>query len=214
MCGRCEAVRYCSRECQRTDWKAHRPVCAAAHMGTLVNALWVKRRCGQAKEAGASDQQPGGLPLACRICKPTWRSLPYPASSWSPQCPRCRPTSSTGSPALAQSSFVRSPVRGRWRLPVHALEVRELAHGPAGPARGTRLVPVMAMSVHTDTSRLLVSCQWCALRLASRGDGAGAAAAHAGSTAGKGPGASKNRGCQWASGHAAPAPGPGPSPVT
>jgi tetratricopeptide (TPR) repeat protein len=30
MCGRCEAVRYCSRECQRRDWKAHKPVCAAA----------------------------------------------------------------------------------------------------------------------------------------------------------------------------------------
>jgi hypothetical protein len=30
VCGRCEAVRYCSRSCQRTDWKAHKPVCAAA----------------------------------------------------------------------------------------------------------------------------------------------------------------------------------------
>jgi hypothetical protein len=30
VCSRCEAVRYCLRECQRTDWKAHKPVCAAA----------------------------------------------------------------------------------------------------------------------------------------------------------------------------------------
>ena len=30
VCARCEAVRYCSRECQRADWKAHKPVCAAA----------------------------------------------------------------------------------------------------------------------------------------------------------------------------------------
>ena len=30
VCGRCEAVRYCSRECQRADWKAHKGVCAAA----------------------------------------------------------------------------------------------------------------------------------------------------------------------------------------
>ena len=30
VCSRCEAVRYCSRECQRTDWKAHKPVCTAA----------------------------------------------------------------------------------------------------------------------------------------------------------------------------------------
>jgi hypothetical protein len=29
VCARCEAVRYCSRECQRTDWKAHKPVCTA-----------------------------------------------------------------------------------------------------------------------------------------------------------------------------------------
>ena len=30
VCGRCEAVRYCSRECQVADWRAHKPVCAAA----------------------------------------------------------------------------------------------------------------------------------------------------------------------------------------
>jgi hypothetical protein len=29
MCGQCKAVWYCSRECQRTDWKAHKPVCTA-----------------------------------------------------------------------------------------------------------------------------------------------------------------------------------------
>ena len=33
MCGRCEAVRYCSRECQRADWKAHKGACAAAQSG-------------------------------------------------------------------------------------------------------------------------------------------------------------------------------------
>ncbi len=31
VCGRCQAVWYCSRECQRTDWRAHKPACAAAH---------------------------------------------------------------------------------------------------------------------------------------------------------------------------------------
>jgi hypothetical protein len=30
VCARCQAVRYCSRECQRTDWKAHKPVCTGA----------------------------------------------------------------------------------------------------------------------------------------------------------------------------------------
>ena len=29
-CARCHAVRYCSRECQLTDWKAHKPACTAA----------------------------------------------------------------------------------------------------------------------------------------------------------------------------------------
>ena len=29
VCARCQTVRYCSRECQRADWKAHKPVCAA-----------------------------------------------------------------------------------------------------------------------------------------------------------------------------------------
>ena len=30
VCGRCEAVRYCSRECQVADWKAHKAACARA----------------------------------------------------------------------------------------------------------------------------------------------------------------------------------------
>jgi hypothetical protein len=33
VCARCEAVRYCSRDCQRADWRAHKPACAAAHTG-------------------------------------------------------------------------------------------------------------------------------------------------------------------------------------
>jgi tetratricopeptide (TPR) repeat protein len=30
VCARCQAVRYCSRECQRGDWKAHKAACLAA----------------------------------------------------------------------------------------------------------------------------------------------------------------------------------------
>ena len=30
VCSRCKAVRYCSRECQRADWQAHKGVCAVA----------------------------------------------------------------------------------------------------------------------------------------------------------------------------------------
>ena len=30
VCSRCQAVRYCSRECQRTDWKAHKAACVVA----------------------------------------------------------------------------------------------------------------------------------------------------------------------------------------
>jgi hypothetical protein len=31
VCGRCKVVRYCSRESQRADWKAHKPACAGAN---------------------------------------------------------------------------------------------------------------------------------------------------------------------------------------
>ena len=31
VCSRCQAVRYCSRECQRADWKAHKRMCVAVH---------------------------------------------------------------------------------------------------------------------------------------------------------------------------------------
>ncbi len=30
VCSRCQAVRYFSLECQRTDWRTHKPVCTAA----------------------------------------------------------------------------------------------------------------------------------------------------------------------------------------
>jgi hypothetical protein len=33
VCARCQAVRYCSRECQRADWRAHKLACAAAAAG-------------------------------------------------------------------------------------------------------------------------------------------------------------------------------------
>jgi tetratricopeptide (TPR) repeat protein len=33
VCARCRAVRYCSRECQRADWRAHKPACVVAHTG-------------------------------------------------------------------------------------------------------------------------------------------------------------------------------------
>jgi hypothetical protein len=33
VCSRCQAVWYCSRDCQRADWKAHKPACAAAAAG-------------------------------------------------------------------------------------------------------------------------------------------------------------------------------------
>ena len=29
VCARCQAVRYCSRDCQRADWKVHKPACTA-----------------------------------------------------------------------------------------------------------------------------------------------------------------------------------------
>jgi len=29
-CGACKEVFYCSRECQKADWKAHKPACLAA----------------------------------------------------------------------------------------------------------------------------------------------------------------------------------------
>ena len=31
VCARCEVARYCSRECQRSDWKVHKLECTAAH---------------------------------------------------------------------------------------------------------------------------------------------------------------------------------------
>ena len=38
VCARCQEVRYCSRECQRTDWKAHKPVCTAGVGCTAMSA--------------------------------------------------------------------------------------------------------------------------------------------------------------------------------
>jgi hypothetical protein len=39
VCARCEAVRYCSRECQRADWKAHKLVCTAAQTNVSADCV-------------------------------------------------------------------------------------------------------------------------------------------------------------------------------
>ena len=36
VCARCRAVSYCSRECQRADWRAHKPACVAAAAHRVV----------------------------------------------------------------------------------------------------------------------------------------------------------------------------------
>ena len=38
VCARCQAVRYCSRDCQRADWKAHKLTCTAAHPQAATGA--------------------------------------------------------------------------------------------------------------------------------------------------------------------------------
>ena len=35
-CGRCQAVRYCSRECQLADWAKHKKACTLAQTFTLT----------------------------------------------------------------------------------------------------------------------------------------------------------------------------------
>jgi hypothetical protein len=37
VCARCQAVRYCSRECQRADWRVHESACAAAQAATAAS---------------------------------------------------------------------------------------------------------------------------------------------------------------------------------
>jgi hypothetical protein len=36
VCARCQAVRYCSRECQRADWRVHKPACTPAPVSIVA----------------------------------------------------------------------------------------------------------------------------------------------------------------------------------
>ena len=71
MCARCEAVRYCSRECQRADWKAHKPVCTAQ---TIVSADCVVHAVVQETSLTSSNTESAdgqsNTPLSVYASKP------------------------------------------------------------------------------------------------------------------------------------------------
>ena len=41
-CGGCQLVSYCSRDCQKSDWSTHKPVCKAFPLVGGKNVLWAK----------------------------------------------------------------------------------------------------------------------------------------------------------------------------
>ena len=55
-CSRCHAIRYCSRACQRADWKRHKPECqdAACHRDKQAHR-------GAAAEEEEGAREPEGL---------------------------------------------------------------------------------------------------------------------------------------------------------
>lgn len=43
LCGGCEVVRYCSRECQVLDWPQHKKICKARPIYDLVSRDYLMR---------------------------------------------------------------------------------------------------------------------------------------------------------------------------
>ena len=41
-CGGCQLVGYCSRDCQKSDWKSHKDVCKEFPLVKGKNVLWTK----------------------------------------------------------------------------------------------------------------------------------------------------------------------------
>jgi hypothetical protein len=75
-CSQCSVVYYCSRDCQRTDWKVHKPKCNAAveekaaqdaqankQTSTRVNKLRLRRYIRERKVAIT-------VQFGCSLCMP------------------------------------------------------------------------------------------------------------------------------------------------
>lgn len=57
-CGRCRAVHYCDRTCQRAAWRSHRKACEAVE-GYATAAAASTQKSGTAAQAGVPPPQPG-----------------------------------------------------------------------------------------------------------------------------------------------------------
>ena len=67
LCSRCTQVKYCSRECQRAHWKAHRPACAPRSTPSAASTGAVPA-CPVCESGWASCQCQEGDRPSCWIC--------------------------------------------------------------------------------------------------------------------------------------------------
>ena len=98
-CGGCKSVRYCSKECQRADWKYHRAVCVTSRLLPLIGGsvdnyfarhtlqdtrgYWeiVVPDVGALGLLGAKLREPGaGAHLMAFFAGSRWYAIPDPAT--------------------------------------------------------------------------------------------------------------------------------------
>ncbi|TDL24581.1 ankyrin [Rickenella mellea] len=84
FCAKCRLVKYCSRECQKNDWKAHKPMCKSTNTeDTITLKPTYDTKLDQLVSPAEMTRQALGMPRNTRSADPRPQRQPAPVENTS-----------------------------------------------------------------------------------------------------------------------------------